>query len=92
MYRDNKTVRLRKLGCTEVMENLRRYYGYIPPNWVYGYLCARFNSTDGFFDADTPTFAKCVGTAGLGTLRNWRHPFRYWNDCGKLLCRGSRRC
>ncbi len=88
MYRDNKTVRLRKLGCTEVMENLRRYYGYIPPNWVYGYLCARFNSTDGFFDADTPTFAKCVGTAALGTVRNWRHPFRYWSDCGKLFVPG----
>lgn len=90
MYRDNKTVRLRTLGCTEAMRIQRRYYGYIPPSWVYGYLCARFDKTDGFFEPDTPTFSKCAGTVALGTAYNWRKPARYWSDCGKLFMPGVR--
>jgi hypothetical protein len=88
MYRDNKTVRLRPLGCSEAMSNLLKYYGYIPPNWVYGYLCARFSKTDGFFEADTPSFAKCAGAVALGTLRNWRRPLHYWADCTRLFMPG----
>jgi glycosyltransferase involved in cell wall biosynthesis len=88
MYRDTKTFRLRAFGLSEVMSSLQHYYGYIPPHWVYGYIAARYSGTDGFFEPDVPTWSKCFATVAVGSAYNWRKPFRYWGDCGRLFWPG----
>ncbi len=49
MHGENKTLGARKQVFQENIRVLRRHYGYVPVNWVYGYLSFLRDGRDQFF-------------------------------------------
>ena len=86
MYKDNKTIRLRRVGLREIMALLDRYFSYIPPHWMYA-LCSTYlhKEADGFFVPDPPTPHCYLACVAAGTWFNRKRPFRYWGDCLKMI-------
>jgi glycosyltransferase involved in cell wall biosynthesis len=85
MYRENKTVRLRRLGLAEILRISRRHRNYVPPNWVYGYCCSVLDKRDGFFEPYPTSVTKCAATLAYGSCLNLTSLFRYWRDCAELF-------
>lgn len=50
MHRANKSLGERRLMFEESIALLRRHYGYVPVNWVYGYLSFLRDRRDQFFE------------------------------------------
>jgi len=85
MHRRAKTLSQRRMVYKEQMEVALRHYGYAPFSSVYGYCCALLDRRDGFFEPVPPSLAKYALSWVVGSLRNWRHPFKFWKEC---LCAG----
>jgi len=50
MYADNKTLSLRRTAYREIVQIVRRHYGFVPYRWVLGYASYLWHRNDQFAD------------------------------------------
>jgi len=80
MHPGNKTLGFRREAYEETMRVLRRRYGYVPYEWVYGYTSFLFDRKDQYFEASQRSWPKVLLSLALGVLRNPFHPLRFVRD------------
>jgi glycosyltransferase involved in cell wall biosynthesis len=64
----------------ETITVLRRHYGYVPYNWVYGYGHHRLTRQPLAVEKPRASLASACYAVALGARYNWRHPLRYCRD------------
>ena len=85
MHRKNKTLGSRKQVFQENIAILRRHYGYVPVNWIYGYLSFLRDGRDQFFQPLRHSAALYALSLGAGSIFNYRHLLHYWREwCSRL--------
>lgn len=80
MHRDNITLKNRRRGFLENIDLLRREYGYVPVNWVYGYLSFLRDGRDQYFEPLRHSPAVYLVSLPVGCVYNYRHLWRYWKE------------
>jgi glycosyltransferase involved in cell wall biosynthesis len=85
MHRDNKTLGKRRQVFEENIAILLRHYGYVPVNWVYGYLSFLRDGRDQFFEPLRHSAAVYFAALAVGSAYNYRHPWRYWMEWATKL-------
>jgi glycosyltransferase involved in cell wall biosynthesis len=80
MHRENKTLGSRKQVFQENIRVLRRHYGYVPVNWVYGYLSFLRDGRDQFFEPLRHSALVYLASLPAGTCYNLRKFGRYWGE------------
>jgi glycosyltransferase involved in cell wall biosynthesis len=80
MHPANKTVRDMEQMLWRTMELLRRHYGYVPYNWLYGYGYHRLTGHSIAVERPRPSALSACYSIALGARYNWRHPLRYCRD------------
>jgi glycosyltransferase involved in cell wall biosynthesis len=80
MHAENKTLGQRRTVFVESMALLSRHYGYVPLQWVYGYLAFLRDRRDQFFEPVRRSIATYLLALPMGMRYNYRHPFRYWTE------------
>jgi acyl-homoserine lactone acylase PvdQ len=64
----------------ETIEVLRRHYGYVPYNWLYGYA-HRLRTQQALASArPAASFGSACRSLAMGARYNWRHPLRFGVD------------
>ena len=77
MHSRNKSLGQKQRMFEECIQLLRRYYGYVPVHWVYGYVSFLRDRTDQFFTPLRPSAAAYLRSLAVGARLNLRHPLRY---------------
>jgi hypothetical protein len=85
MHRDNKSLGSRAKVFEENIAVLRRHYGYVPLNWVYGYLSYLRDGRDQFFEPLQHSPAAYLAALPAGLRYNYRRPWRYLREWGSRL-------
>jgi len=80
MHRGNKSLGQKDLMFEECIQLLQRHYGYVPLNWVYGYLAYLKDRTDQFYFPVRKSAGTYLRTLAVGSRYNSRHLFRYWGE------------
>jgi glycosyltransferase involved in cell wall biosynthesis len=80
MHSTNKTLGFRREAYEETMGLLRRRYGYVPFEWVYGYTSFLLDRKDQYFEASHVTRPKVLLSLALGLVRNPLRPLRFVRD------------
>jgi glycosyltransferase involved in cell wall biosynthesis len=80
MHRGTITLGQRKPVLEENIRLLRRHFGYVPVNWIYGYLSFLRDGRDQFFSPLRKSPLVYLGALAVGTYYNSRHPWRYWSE------------
>lgn len=80
MHPANKTLSSRRAAYEEAMDVLRRNYGYVPYEWVYGYASFLLDGRDQYFEPSRRTRLKVLLSLALGVVRNPLHPLRFIRD------------
>jgi hypothetical protein len=91
MHRANKTLGSRTAVFKENIELLRSHFGYVPLNWVYGYLTYLRDGRDQFFDKLEHSPWTYLMSLPAGLKYNYRHPWRYWREWSGKLSAGNLR-
>ena len=80
MHAASKTMGQMRLAMEETIRVLKRHYGYVPYNWLYGYEHHRL--TGQLLALQPPGFSASSALSSLlrGARHNWRHPVRYARD------------
>jgi glycosyltransferase involved in cell wall biosynthesis len=80
IHSQNKTMTQMSSALRETIELLRGHYGYVPCNWLYGYVYNRLTGKPLVFQpAGFSPVSACYSIA-LGARYNWRFPLRYCRD------------
>jgi glycosyltransferase involved in cell wall biosynthesis len=87
MHRTNKSLGQRRLVFEENIEILRRHFGYVPVNWVYGYLSFLRDGRDQYFEPLRHSPPVYLGALAAGSYYNYRHLWRYWMEWGSRIKR-----
>jgi glycosyltransferase involved in cell wall biosynthesis len=90
MHRGSITLGGRRKVFEQNIALLRREYGYVPVNWVYGYLTFLRDGRDQFFEPLQHSALTYVGSLAVGSYYNYRHLWRYWREWGSRLRRLAR--
>jgi glycosyltransferase involved in cell wall biosynthesis len=80
MHRQNKSLGSRRRVFEENIDILRRHYGYVPVNWVYGSLAHRRDGRDQFFEPLRRSAWLYLAALPAGITYNTRHPWRYLRE------------
>jgi glycosyltransferase involved in cell wall biosynthesis len=80
MHSRNKSLGEKHRMFEECIALLRRYYGYVPVHWVYGYVSFLRDRTDQFFTPLRPSAAAYLRSLAVGARYNTRHPLRYTKE------------
>ena len=80
MHRRNKSLGQKGLMFEECIQLLQRHYGYVPLNWVYGYLAFLKDRTDQFYSPVRKSVSTYLHSLAVGSRYNSRHLFRYWGE------------
>jgi glycosyltransferase involved in cell wall biosynthesis len=89
MHPANKSLGKRQLAFKEAMATLRHHFGYIPVNWIYGYLMFLRDGRDQFFEPLRHSAATYLASLPVGSYYNYRHPVRFWSEwLSRILKRG----
>lgn len=85
MHSENLSLRRRDLVFQESLQVLKRHYGYVPLNWIYGAIQYSRDRRDQFFQplqASISTFIACLP---VGLYHNPRYPLKYCREfCSKI--------
>ena len=90
MHRSNKSLGARGLMFDESIGLLRRHYGYVPVNWIYGYLSFRRDGRDQFFEPLRRSAWLYLLSLPVGAYYNPAHVLRYGKEWLSRLLRGIR--
>jgi hypothetical protein len=85
MHRDSITLAGRRQVFQQNIRLLRREYGYVPVNWVYGYLSFLRDGRDQFFAPLRHSPLVYLGSLAAGSFYNYRHLWRFWKEWGSRL-------
>ena len=85
MHADNLTLANRRRGYRENMNVLRDEYGYVPVNWVYGYLSYLRDGRDQYFQPLRHSPAVYLASLAVGSYYNYKHLWRYWKEWSSRL-------
>jgi glycosyltransferase involved in cell wall biosynthesis len=77
MHQENKTLSQRATVFSESIGLLRRYYGYVPVRWVYGYLSFLRDRRDQFFEPLRNSILTYLLALPVGIRYNHAHPLKY---------------
>ena len=80
MHPRNISLRGKERMFEECIQLLRRHYGYVPPQWIYGYVSFLRDRTDQFFTPLRISPAVYLRSLVVGSRYNARHLLRYWKD------------
>ncbi|MBZ5725168.1 MAG: glycosyltransferase [Acidobacteriia bacterium] len=80
MHRANKSLGQKRLMFQENIGVLRRYYRYVPVNWVYGYLSFLRDGRDQYFEPLRHSALVYLASLAAGSYYNRRHLLRYWSE------------
>jgi glycosyltransferase involved in cell wall biosynthesis len=80
MHGDSKTMGQMDRAMHETIQVLQRHYGYVPYNWLYGYVHHRRTGQPLALQRPRPALPSALRSIALGTRYNWRHPLRYCRD------------
>lgn len=80
VHGENKTIRQMAVALRETLIMLKRNYGYVPFNWLYGYGHHYLTGQRLVFEAPRPAIASACLSLALGMRYNWRHPLRFCRD------------
>ena len=80
MHRGSITLGQRKPVLEENIRLLCRHFGYVPVNWIYGYLSFLRDGRDQFFSPLRQSPLVYLEALAVGTYYNSRHPWRYWSE------------
>jgi glycosyltransferase involved in cell wall biosynthesis len=80
MHRGTITLGQRRPVLEENIRLLRRHFGYVPVNWIYGYLSFLRDGRDQFFSPLRHSPLVYLGALAVGTYYNSRYPWRYWSE------------
>lgn len=93
MHHATITLGQRKSVLEENIRLLRRHFGYVPVNWIYGYISFVRDGRDQFFYPLRHSGLVYIGALALGMCYNFKHPWRYgkeWFSRIQKLSLGSR--
>jgi hypothetical protein len=91
MRRDNKTLGARKEILEASIALLRKHYGYVPVQWVYGYASYLLHPGDQFFSPPPDSIKAFAMSLPLGSWINRARPLRYWAEWLSTALRGISR-
>jgi hypothetical protein len=80
MHARTKTMSEMAPAMLETIGMLRRHYGYVPFNWLYGYAHHRLTGEPVAIEKPRASLVSAGYSLVLGAGLNWRHPFRYCGD------------
>ena len=70
MHQDNKTLGQRDGVFRETFQVLKRDCGYVPFQWIYGYLCYQADARDQFFEPLRPSILRYLQSLPVGLWTN----------------------
>ena len=85
MHKTSLTLGQRKFVFEENINILRRHYGYVPVNWVYGYLSYLRDGRDQYFEPLQRSAFVYAQALLRGTQYNLKHPWKYWREWISIL-------
>jgi glycosyltransferase involved in cell wall biosynthesis len=85
MHRDNKTLGSRRRVFQENIELLRSHFGYVPLNWVYGYVSYLKDGRDQYFEPLRHSALAYATSLPVGIAYNYRRPWRYVKEWASRL-------
>jgi glycosyltransferase involved in cell wall biosynthesis len=88
MHRASISLAKRRLMFEESIAILRRYYGYVPPNWVYGYLSFLRDSRDQFFEPLQRSKLVWLASLAVGGYYNRARSWRYLKEWVSVTGKG----
>jgi hypothetical protein len=80
MHPGNKSLGQRRQAFQEAIRVLRRHFGYVPVNWVYGYLSFLRDGRDQYFQPLRHSVLTYLASLPAGYCYNRRHLWRYSQD------------
>ena len=86
MHRENKTLSRRREAYQEIIQVVKKYFGFVPFNWVYGMEESSDGRFDGYFKRSPLKFSLCSKSALRWIWLNRDHPgyvFSFLGDCLK---------
>ena len=85
MHASNKSLGQRGEVFRETFRILRRHYGYVPFQWVYGYLCYQADGRDQFFEPFRPSIARYLQSLPHGLWVNRNAMTRYLTEWASAM-------
>lgn len=80
MHARGKTLRDRRQVFQEGFRVLKRHFGYVPFQWIYGYACYLLDKRDQFYDPLEPSIPGYVLSLFLGVRHNRDRLARYCRE------------
>jgi glycosyltransferase involved in cell wall biosynthesis len=88
MHRSNKTLAQRERMFQESFAVLKRHYGYVPFQWIFGYCCYLMDGRDQFYEPLRISFFRYLLSLPLGC---WHNPRRLPQYCREWFSKLGRR-
>lgn len=89
MHRANITLGQRDGVFRETFRVLQRDCGYVPFQWIYGYLCFRADARDQFFEPLRPSILSYLKSLPVGLWTNSQAMGRYLNEWASVISWGA---
>ena len=85
MHSQNKSLNQRTAVFQETIALLQRHVGYVPLNWVYGYLSYLRDGRDQYFEPLRHSPLIYLESLLVGSYYNWRQAVRFWQEWAGCL-------
>lgn len=85
MHQENKTLGQRDRVFRETFKVLKRDCGYVPFQWIYGYLCFRADARDQFFEPFRPSIPRYLESLPVGLWMNAGAMVRYAAEWASVM-------
>ena len=80
MHAENKSLQHRAVVYGEVFAMMKKYYGYVPFNWVHAYAGYLLEGKDYFFESPSGSPRRTLLTLRVGLWENRRHWLRFLRE------------
>jgi glycosyltransferase involved in cell wall biosynthesis len=80
MHRSNISLGQRQKVFRQTFRLMSHYYGYVPFQWIYAYLCHRADGRDQFFDPLSPSMLRYLESLPAGLFLNRTAVIRYFRE------------
>ncbi|HEX4231404.1 MAG TPA: glycosyltransferase family 2 protein [Bryobacteraceae bacterium] len=85
MHVENLSLGRRDLVFQEAIQLLKRHYGYVPLQWIYGSIQYSHDRRDQFFQPLQASLLSFLASLPVGMCHNRRHPLKYFLEfCSKI--------
>jgi glycosyltransferase involved in cell wall biosynthesis len=85
MHSQNKSLKQRAAVFQETIALLQQHFGYVPLNWVYGYLSYLRDGRDQYFEPLRHSPLIYLESLLVGSYYNWRQAVRFWQEWAGCL-------